>query len=480
MKEKFGYIPQNERKKVLLLCDDLRLHSGVATVAREIVVNTAHHFNWANVGGAINHPDQGKRLDISQDTNNHAGIEDSSIIIYPTSGYGTPDLIRQLINIEKPDVMLLITDPRYWVWLFQMENEVRRKMPIVYLNIWDDYPAPQYNRAYYEACDSLLAISKQTMNINKLVLGERGKGKQFRYIPHGCDHKTFFPIQSASKEFEGYKKFIEDVVTKDEKDFVVFFNSRNIRRKSIPDLMLGYKFFLDRLTPDQKKRCILLLHTQPVDENGTDLIAVRELFFKPEDDVLFSQDKLTAQQLNYFYNYADITALLSSNEGWGLALTESMLAGTMILANVTGGMQDQLRFSKNGGWIDFDADFPSNHRGTIKEHGEWAVPVFPSNISVVGSVPTPYIFDDRCSPEDVGEELYNLYLLPREERKRKGMLGREWATGPEAGFTSEIMADRVIEAIDTLLQTWQPREKFEFIKVQDREPNYINHKLLYQ
>lgn len=480
MKEKFGYIPQNERKKVLLLCDDLRLHSGVATVAREIVVNTAHHYNWANVGGAINHPDQGKRLDISQDTNTHAGIEDSSITIYPTSGYGTPDLIRQLINIEKPDVMLLITDPRYWVWLFQMENEIRRKMPIVYLNIWDDYPAPQYNRAYYEACDSLLAISKQTMNINKLVLGSKGKGKQFRYIPHGCDHKIFFPIQPSSTEYEGYKKFIEDVVTKDEKDFVIFFNSRNIRRKSIPDLMLAYKFFIDRLTDDQRKRCLLLLHTQPVDENGTDLISVRELFFKPEDDVLFSQDKLTAQQLNYFYNYADVTALLSSNEGWGLALTESMLAGTMILANVTGGMQDQLRFSKNGGWIDFDADFPSNHRGTIKEHGEWAVPIFPSNISVVGSVPTPYIFDDRCSPEDVGEELYKLYLLSREERKRKGMLGRDWATGPEAGFTSEIMADRVVEALDTLLQTWKPREKFEFIKVQDREPNYINHKLLYQ
>lgn len=480
MKEKFGYIPQNERKKVLLLCDDLRLHSGVATVAREIVVNTAHHYNWANVGGAINHPDQGKRLDISQDTNTHAGIEDSSITIYPTSGYGTPDLIRQLINIEKPDVMLLITDPRYWVWLFQMENEIRRKMPIVYLNIWDDYPAPQYNRAYYEACDSLLAISKQTMNINKLVLGSKGKGKQFRYIPHGCDHKIFFPIQPSSTEYEGYKKFIEDVVTKDEKDFVIFFNSRNIRRKSIPDLMLAYKFFIDRLTDDQRKRCLLLLHTQPVDENGTDLISVRELFFKPEDDVLFSQDKLTAQQLNYFYNYADVTALLSSNEGWGLALTESMLAGTMILANVTGGMQDQLRFSKNGGWIDFDADFPSNHRGTVKEHGEWAVPIFPSNISVVGSVPTPYIFDDRCSPEDVGEELYKLYLLSREERNRKGMLGRDWATGPEAGFTSEIMADRVVEALDTLLQTWKPREKFEFIKVQDREPNYINHKLLYQ
>lgn len=480
MKEKFGYIPQNERKKVILLCDDLRLHSGVATVAREIVVNTAHHFNWVNVGGAINHPDQGKRLDISQDTNTHAGIEDASVIIYPTSGYGTPDLLRQLINLEKPDAMFLITDPRYWVWLFQMENEIRRKMPIIYLNIWDDYPAPQYNRAYYEACDSLLAISKQTMNINKLVLGERMKGKQFRYIPHGCNHNIFHPIAVDSPEYKDYKKFIGDVVTKEEKDFVVFFNSRNIRRKSIPDLMLAYKFFLDKLTPEQRKKCTLLMHTQPVDDNGTDLLAVRELFFKPEDDVLFSQDKLSAEQLNYFYNYADVTALLSSNEGWGLALTESMLAGTMILANVTGGMQDQMRFSKNGGWIDFDADFPSNHRGTVKEHGEWAVPIFPSNISVVGSVPTPYIFDDRCAPEHVAEELYNLYLLPREERKRRGMAGREWATGPEAGFTSEIMSDRVIESIDTLLQTWEPREKFEFIKVKDREQNYINHKLLYQ
>ena len=44
--KKFPYIPKEKRKKILLICDDIRVHSGVATVAKEIVVHTAHHFNW--------------------------------------------------------------------------------------------------------------------------------------------------------------------------------------------------------------------------------------------------------------------------------------------------------------------------------------------------------------------------------------------------------------------------------------------------
>ena len=78
MKEKFNYLPQNERKKILLICDDIRVHSGVATIAREMVINTSHHFNWVNVAGSINHPEKGKRFDLSSDTNTNAGITDSS------------------------------------------------------------------------------------------------------------------------------------------------------------------------------------------------------------------------------------------------------------------------------------------------------------------------------------------------------------------------------------------------------------------
>ena len=54
-----------------------------------------------------------------------------------------------------------------------------------------------------------------------------------------------------------------------------------------------------------------------------------------------------------------------------------------------------MRFEdENGDWIKFDSNFCSNHFGTYKKHGKWAIPVFPSNTSVVGSPKTPYIFDD--------------------------------------------------------------------------------------
>ena len=36
-----GYIPQKDRKKIILLCDDLRMHSGIATMAREFVTGLA-------------------------------------------------------------------------------------------------------------------------------------------------------------------------------------------------------------------------------------------------------------------------------------------------------------------------------------------------------------------------------------------------------------------------------------------------------
>jgi hypothetical protein len=52
-----------------------------------------------------------------------------------------------------------------------------RKLLLSTLNIWDDYPAPMYNQAFYESCDALLGISKQTVNINKLVLGKKQKEK---------------------------------------------------------------------------------------------------------------------------------------------------------------------------------------------------------------------------------------------------------------------------------------------------------------
>jgi len=476
---KDGYIPKDQRKKILLITDDIRLPSGVGNVGKEIVIHTAHHYNWACIGGAINHPDQGKRFDLSSDTNTSAEINDSNVFLYPTNGYGDANILRQIMAIENPDAIMLITDPRYFTWLFQIENEIRKKIPIIYLNIWDDYPAPMYNKAFYESCDALLGISKQTVNINKLVLDDKAKNKIIEYVPHGLNSEIFYPIpnKEQDKEFQAYKK---NLFGAKNYEFVVFFNSRNIRRKQIPDAILAYRQFVEGLTPEQKEKCLLLLHTEQVSEHGTDLLAVIETLCPKDCNIAFTPGKLDVKQLNYLYNLADVQILLTSNEGWGLSLTEALLTGTPIIANVTGGMQDQMRFEfEDGTWIDFDADFPSNHRGTYKKHGKWAFPVYPSNISIVGSPQTPYIFDDRCRWEDASERITEVYNLSKEERQERGLEGYKWATSDEAGFTSQHQANRFITYTDKLFNTWKPREKYELINTNEFKKPVLNHKLIY-
>ena len=481
MNNSFKYLPPEQRKKILLICDDIRVHSGIATVGREVVIQTAQHFNWVNLGGAIKHPEEGKRLDLSQSTNETTGLTDSSVMMYPVNDYGNPDILRNIIKFEKPDAIMLITDPRYFIWLFAMENEIRKSIPITYLNIWDDYPAPLYNKPYYEACDLLMGISKQTVNINKLVLDEKADSRIIKYVPHGLNDKLLFPIDSNHEKWNELQEFKKQLFSGKEYEFVLFFNSRNIRRKQIPDTMLAYRHFIDQLPIEQAKKCCLLLHTEKVNEHGTDLPAVQELLLNGEQyNVVYTNQVFNSYQMNLLYNITDCQIQLTSNEGWGLSLTEAMLVGNPIIANVTGGMQDQMRFEfEDGTWIDFDADFPSNHRGTYKKHGDWAFPVYPTSRSIVGSPPTPYIYDDRCESEDAAKQIKVVYDLGKEERKARGLKGREWATGDEAGFTGEYQGKRIIEAFDELFATWKPREKFELIDVNEVKDRVINHKLLY-
>jgi glycosyltransferase involved in cell wall biosynthesis len=479
MNSSFKYLPQNERKKIMLICDDIRVHSGVATIARELVLNTAQHFNWVNIAGAINHPEKGKRFDISKDTDTNTGLTDASVFLYPVDGYGNPDLIRQLISIEQPDAIMLITDPRYFEWLFQIENEIRQHMPIIYLNIWDDYPAPLYNKAFYESCDALLAISKQTKLINELVLGEKANKKVIEYVPHGLNDEMYYPIEKEDelKELEAFKK---QVFGDEEKDFVVFFNSRNIRRKQIPDTMLAFRLFLDTLPKEKADKCAMVMHTEIVSDHGTDLEAVRKVLFpKYPKAIYFSTNKLDNKQLNQLYNIADAQILLTSNEGWGLSLTEAILAGTVIIANVTGGMQDQMRFEDEyGNWFTPSPKIPSNHTGRYKNHGSWAFPVYPTNRSIQGSPKTPYIWDDRCTAEDAAARISEVYAMDREMRKDLGKTGRHWAVN-EAGFTGEHMGVRAIHAIDKLFNTWTPRERYELINVNEVKEDTIDHEFVY-
>ena len=136
--------------------------------------------------------------------------------------------------MEKPDAILHFTDPRFWGWLYAMEHEVRQTTPLLFYHIWDDLPDPKYNRDYYESCDWIGCISKQTYGITKRVYGwnkepqwNTAKDWQVSYVPHGInanDYKKVDVPEDFKKKILGDKKY----------DFIWrFYSLENSSEKSI-------------------------------------------------------------------------------------------------------------------------------------------------------------------------------------------------------------------------------------------------------
>ena len=451
-----------KKKKILLLSDDLRMTSGIATMSKEFVLGTLHKYDWVQLGAAIKHPELGKIVDINDDVRKRTGIEDANLKIIPYNGYGDIGVLRKLIAEEKPDAILHFTDPHYWQWLYDNEHEIRQHTPILFYHIWDDLPDPQYNRDFYESCDWLGCISKQTYGIvhrvgksTREVTHKPLEDWQISYVPHGINPDVFKPIKKVDEELSklihGDKKY----------DFILFYNNRNIRRKQPSDVIYSFRLFCDSLPKKESDKCLLLMHTNPVDENGTDLNAViAELC--PNYDVKFTNAKLEQDKLNELYNIVDCTINIANNEGFGLTTAESLMAGTPIIVNVTGGLQDQCGFDFSADdYISIGTLHNKSERSQTK-HGEWVVPVWSSAINLNGSVPTPYIFDDRVNDNDVSNAIGEVYSWGRKERKERGKKGREFM---KKNLSSKVMSDTFIEGIEKTLNNFKPRKRFDLYKI---------------
>ena len=446
------------KKKILLLSDDLRMSSGIATMSKEIVMGTVDKYDWVQLGAAIKHPEYGKIVDVNDDIRKRTGVEDANLKIIPYNGYGDIGILRKLIAEEKPDALLHFTDPHYWQWLYDNEHEIRQQLPVLFYHIWDDLPDPKYNRNYYESCDWLGCISKQTYGIvhrvGKLDNGSTWKPLedwQIKYVPHGINPETFKPLDNVSDDM---KKL---VYGDKEYDFILFYNNRNIRRKQPSDVIYSYKLFCDKLSKAKASKCLLLMHTASVDENGTDLPAVIEALCPY--DVKFTGLKLEQDRLNEIYNIVDCTINIANNEGFGLTTAESLMAGTPIIANVTGGLQDQMGFNYTE---DDYIELGSLHDKKSNQTGEWVEPVWPAAINLNGSVPTPYIFDDRVNDHEVAAAIMKMYKLGKTKRKEKGLLGREFMIN---NLSSRIMCDKMVEGIETTLNNWKPKKRFDLYKI---------------
>ena len=213
------------------------------------------------------------------------------------------------------------------------------------------------------------------------------------------------------------------------------------------------------------------MKTAPVDNNGTDLMAVAKHNLK-HGDCMFISDNLPQEELNYLYNMADVTINMASNEGFGLGTAESLMTGTPIVVNVTGGLQDQCGFKIKDKFIDYKdySEIKSLHDWKKWEHnseltwGDWVKPVWPKTRSLMGSVPTPYIFDDRCDWEDASDKIKQWYEMDKDERRKCGIKGHYFVKSTDSNMSAKNMCRLFYEHMETAFEKFEPRKKFNIYK----------------
>jgi len=317
----------------------------------------------------------------------------------------------------------------------------------------------------------IMNISKQTVAIvNDVAKNKPRTDWDCTYIPHGINEKFFYPI-TDEKELLEMRNFKQKLIDKKPYDFILLYVNRNIRRKMTSDCITAFNEFKNMLPENKKDRVAYIMHTQPSDQNGTDLPRmIRHLY--PDLNVFFSTQKLDDRHMNFLYNLSDVTMNLASNEGFGLGTCESLMAGTPIIVNVTGGLQDQCGFrikdklitSEDYKEIKSLHDWRKWENNKDLTHGEWVKPVWPRTRSMMGSVPTPYIMDDRCDWMDAADKLKEWYDMGVDKRTECGIKGHEFVTSEDANMSARAMCGLFIDHMETAFEKWTPREKINIYK----------------
>ena len=409
----------NDKKiKILTISDHPLSPSGVGTQTRYILEHLLKtgRYQIISLGGAVKHdnyqPQKTKEF------------EDDWVIL-PVDGYGNQDMLRQLVMSNRPDMIWFMTDPRFFPWLWDIEDELRTHCPLVYYHVWDNIPYPTYNKSYYDSTDVICTISKVTDDIVRTVAPD----VECHYIPHIINPQVFKKL--PGNVIEDFRKGsgLGD-------KFVVFWNSRNARRKMSGSLIFWFKDFLDKVGHD---KATLLMHTDPKDPHGQDLEVIIRSLGLTNGEVMFSTQKTPPHELCMLYNAADVTCGISDAEGFGLSTFESLGCETPIIVTMTGGLQEQVTDGER--WFGMGIE--------------------PASKAIIGSQNVPFIYEDRIAGKDFIKALTQMYKKSPEERAQMGQEGREHI---EKNYNFQ----RTLERWDNLLSSiheergsWQSRKKYK-------------------
>jgi glycosyltransferase involved in cell wall biosynthesis len=417
------------KPNILLIGDDIRYPTGVGNICKELITRTLDKYNWIQIANKQNHPESGKIIDVSKSISERYKVDDCYVRLYCSNGYGDEQTLFGICENEKIDAVIHITDPRFYKWLYSVENKLRKTTPLCYYHVWDNYPIPTYNRGVYLSCDWIGCISQLTYDVVTQVTD----GEVFcEYVPHGVDTSIFTKIDNASI------KNARESLLEEKCKFAVLCNNVNMRRKQLPTSIEGFSKFYNTISESDRKHTLLMLHTNSVGEGGHDLIKlVNDLY--PEVNVLFSTSKVTPEILNQMYNTFSVTLNTASNEGFGLSTLESLSAGTPIICNKTGGLKDQ-----------------------IDKDNTWGLGLEPSISKLSGDGSSPYLYEDYVSADSVASAILTMYNKTEDELDSMGKLGRSFV---EENFKIDRMINGLTNGIDYAIANFKPSPKYRFNKV---------------
>ena len=408
------------KKKILVLSDHPLSPSGVGTQTKYVIeaLLKTGRYQFICLGGAMKHKDY---------TPQKVEPWGDSFKIFPVDGYGNHEIIRSILQKERPDALWFMTDPRFYVWLWEIENEIRTNIPMIYYHVWDNFPAPQFNANYYNSNDVIACISKVTHEIVKTVAPE----VESHYIPHAVNENYFHPAKTET-EIKNVELLRSKITQGKTKKKIFFWNNRNARRKQSGTLIWWFKEWLDKVGHD---KAMLLMHTDPQDQHGQDLPHIIQSLGLEQGQVLISSQKLPQEELAGLYRAADYTINISDAEGFGLATLESLSCGTPIIVNMTGGLQEQITDGKNF----------------------FGFPIEPCSKTVIGSLQVPYIYEDRISQRDFEKAMTKALKNPVKKYKQMVSQGRRHVL---KAYNFEKFEKSWVELMDKVLSehgSWETR-----------------------
>lgn len=366
-----------KKYKILALCDHPMSASGVGTQAGVLfsgLIRTGK-YRVVCLGGAIKHAS----YDLAQ--------PHPDFIIKPVDGFGTKEQLRQLLLTEQPDVLFIFTDPRQFIWVWEMEDEIRQICPIAYWHVWDNDPYPKFNKVWYDSTDLINCLAHKTYELVKPNFPEKT-----HYIPHTFPKEMYHPLPK-----EAWAEMCKTHFPGKEDWFKVLWVNRNATRKLGGDVIDSFGEFLDLLEKKHGHRnAMLIMHTDPFDIEGPNLVEVsnrRGL----QNNVIFSTEKLPPQVMNMLHNMCDTLINVAKNEGFGLSTLIQMMCGKPIITLCTGGETRQV--------IDY------------RDNSENGVALKPAVRQLVGSQMVPYIYEDFASHQQIVDAYMKIYEMTDAEKE---------------------------------------------------------------